>query len=126
MSSLVSTDANSSLSTSFLCVLGNARLNGFSLSVGNSSKNYKVCYQDNTTDPGGPGDIIEGACNVAGPVLGDTVKIMTLSSPYLSLCEVEIFGRFPVLWCILLFDCIGVLHWLHAVPKENPRSSAVC
>ncbi|XP_064596018.1 delta-like protein C [Liolophura sinensis] len=77
------------------CDKCSGRLNGFSLSVGNSSKNYKACYQDTTTDPKGPGDIIDEVCNLSGPVLGDTVNIMISNSPFLSLCEVQIFVCTP-------------------------------
>ncbi|XP_064605802.1 multiple epidermal growth factor-like domains protein 10 [Liolophura sinensis] len=71
------------------------RLNGFSLSVGNSSQSYKICYQDNTTAGKGPGDIINGVCNVSGPVFGNTVNISINTSKSLTLCEVQIFVCAP-------------------------------
>lgn len=75
-----------------LCVLGGARLNGFTLSVGNSSNNYKLCYKDTTTAKTGPGNIINKVCD-SGPLFGDTVKIVLHKPQYLTLCEVEIFGE---------------------------------
>ncbi|XP_064605801.1 uncharacterized protein LOC135470696 [Liolophura sinensis] len=71
------------------------RLNGFSLSVGNSSQSYKICYQDTTTTPIGPGDIINGVCNVSGPVFGNTVNISINTFKPLTLCEVQIFVCAP-------------------------------
>ncbi|XP_064605807.1 receptor-type tyrosine-protein phosphatase kappa-like [Liolophura sinensis] len=75
-----------------LAVDGGARLTGFTLSVGNSSQNYKMCYKDNTTAPTGPGEIINGVCN-GGPVFGDTVNIAITKYPFLTLCEVQIFAK---------------------------------
>ncbi|XP_064604268.1 multiple epidermal growth factor-like domains protein 6 [Liolophura sinensis] len=71
------------------------RLNGFTLSVGNSSRNYTVCYQDTTTGYYGPGNVINGSCNASSPILGDTVKIMINNSQTLTLCEVQIFVCTP-------------------------------
>ncbi|XP_064604630.1 receptor-type tyrosine-protein phosphatase T-like [Liolophura sinensis] len=71
------------------------RLNGFTLFVGNSSRNYTVCYQDTTTAHYGPGDVIDGSCNTSSPILGDTVKIMINNFKPLTLCEVQIFVCTP-------------------------------
>ncbi|XP_064596778.1 uncharacterized protein LOC135463448 [Liolophura sinensis] len=73
------------------CSLCYRRLNGFTLSVGSSSQNYKDCYHDTTTAQSGPGNIITKTC-VNGPIFGNTVKIMITNSEALTLCEVQIFA----------------------------------
>ncbi|XP_064617192.1 fucolectin-6-like [Liolophura sinensis] len=69
-----------------------ARLNGFTVSVGDSSGAYTTCYQDSTTSTDGPGDVIKETCS--SPVLGNTVKISLSSDKILTLCEVLIYGKY--------------------------------
>lgn len=77
---------------------GGWRLNGFVLSVGQTSEegfNYQVCYRDKTQGgpyTEGPGDTIRGRCT-EGPVRGDVVQVMQTNFYPLSLCEIIIYGK---------------------------------